>query len=62
VPGGRNPPIAPPLSQSCGRFHGIELVLSGSEVAHPLKNTSVPANSVLRKTIRIAFTEFASLN
>jgi hypothetical protein len=35
--------------------------LSDWVVAHPLKNTTAPANSALRKTIRIAFTEFAKL-
>jgi len=53
----------PPLpSQSCGRFQGIELVLSDGVVAHPLRNTIPPANNALRKTMRIAFNKFASLD
>ena len=55
--------MAPLPSQSCGRFQGIELtLLSCCVVAHPLRNTAPAANSALRKTMRIVFTEFVSLD
>jgi hypothetical protein len=55
--------MAPPPSQSSGRFQGIELTsLSCFVVAHPLKNTTPPTNNALRKTMRIVFTEFVSLD